>query len=388
MKISEIEKVLNNAWNVRSMGKNNVPCIIGPAGIGKSQAVHQWARAMAKKIPGFEMLDRRCALLDPSDFQGLPFKDEVNQVTKFLPPSILPRDGAGVLFLDEINRAPTPVLNAVLQLLTERRVGDYLLPEKWIIVTANNPENSDAYDVNVMDLALKSRMLLYNVNFDHSTFLKYGVENGWSNSVTSFIATGEWIYKETPGEDGFYISPRNWEYLSDDELAGSKEDSSIHHETCIALLGKNVGMSYWNYCHKSKPIYYDEIFKEYSQKGRNPAKIMDLDSMKALKKYSDSLTAGAYRADLVGSTINSFTQNKKDGDIDENILVKVADILPADQAAALVQKVALLNSSPIILIEKLKTKYPDTFSRIRGTVKKDVVKTKTPVTPVDPGTTV
>ncbi|RPJ54650.1 MAG: hypothetical protein EHM12_13545, partial [Dehalococcoidia bacterium] len=264
MKVVDIEKILDKAWKVRMSGKNVVPLFSGPSGIGKSQIVHQWVSHMAKQYVDFRMIDMRCALKDGSDFSGLPWRDEKRGLTQFLPPDFLPQSGHGVFFLDEVNRGTTPVMNAIMSLLTERKIDNYELPDGWIIVTAINPADSESYDVNTMDAALMNRLVMYNVKFDHKAFIEYARKKEWSPTVISYLASGDWIYKEPGQGDGHYISPRSWEFLSDDELAGGTEDADLHHETCVALLGKNIGMSYWNFVHKTKPITYHELEKEYA----------------------------------------------------------------------------------------------------------------------------
>ena len=73
--------------------------IWGPPGIGKSSIVAQTA---AKH--GMDCVDLRLSQLAPTDLRGLPVAD--NGISRWFPPEFLPRDGAGVLFLDEINLAP------------------------------------------------------------------------------------------------------------------------------------------------------------------------------------------------------------------------------------------------------------------------------------------
>ena len=368
MKVTDIEKILNKAWKVRQAGKNVVPLFSGPSGIGKSQIVHQWVNEMTKQYKDFRMIDMRCALKDGSDFAGLPWRDEKRGLTQFLPPDFLPQDGHGVFFLDEVNRGTTPVMNAIMSLLTERKIDNYKLPDGWIIVTAINPADSEAYDVNTMDAALMNRLVMYNVKFEHKSFIDYAKKKEWSPTVISYLSSGDWIYKEPGQGDGHYISPRSWEFLSDDELAGGKEDADLHHETCVALLGKNIGMSYWNFVHKTKPILYGEMEKEFNKINKKVDKIQEMESFKDFEKYGNPKKAGSYRADLLTATFQSFIDKGKD--LDENILVAVSDVMPVDQAAALIQTVSLKQEDPAAWILKMKQSHPNTFSRIRSVVNK------------------
>ena len=61
-------------------------------------------------------------------------------------------------FLDELNRATSDVLSAAFQLVLDRRVGEYCLPEGWSIVCAGNLENGD-YHVTELDPAFRDSLL-------------------------------------------------------------------------------------------------------------------------------------------------------------------------------------------------------------------------------------
>jgi len=358
-----------------------IPCFSGPSGVGKSQSIHQWVNEMAVKIPGFRMIDLRGATIDASDTRGLPWKDDKTGQTVFLPPDFLPQKGTfGVLFIDEVNRSSTPVMNCFMELFTEGRIGNYELPNDpkngmWIIVTAINPGDGEAYDVNSMDAALQNRLTIFNVKFDHRSFVSYATKKGWSESVTNYLQTGEWVYKEPGQGDGHYIAPRSWEFMSDAELAGAKDDSELHHEICIALLGKNIGTTYWNYCHKTKPIMYDDFDKDYTKAGRKKDRLETLPSIKEFTKYADTRSIKQYRADLISSTVQSFLTlaTKDPTKIDHDILEAVCMVLPADQAAALIQGIAMKSSDPARWIADYKSKYKTLFERLRTSVSKNGV---------------
>jgi AAA domain (dynein-related subfamily) len=105
--------------------------IVGPPGCGKSSIVQQAARAMDMKF-----IDVRAVLLDPVDLRGLPYMKDGRAC--WATPDFLPTEGAGVLFLDELGQAPPLVQAALLQLILDRKIGDYELPEKWAVVAASN----------------------------------------------------------------------------------------------------------------------------------------------------------------------------------------------------------------------------------------------------------
>lgn len=101
----------------------------GSPGVGKSALTAQAARRL-----GRELADIRVPLLDAVDLRGLPCLQ--NGKCTWLQPDFLPTEGAGVLFLDELNAAPQLVQAACYQLVLDRRLADYRLPEAWSIVAA------------------------------------------------------------------------------------------------------------------------------------------------------------------------------------------------------------------------------------------------------------
>jgi MoxR-like ATPase len=78
--------------------------------------------------------------MEPSDLRGIPFKN--GEQVDWAIPSLLPdekRHGKqGILFLDEITSAPPTVSAAAYQLILDRRLGDYVVPEGWVIFAAGN----------------------------------------------------------------------------------------------------------------------------------------------------------------------------------------------------------------------------------------------------------
>ena len=106
--------------------------IWGAPGGGKSEIVRDLAAAQ-----GCEFIDLRAVLLDPVDLRGLPCID--GDTTRWLVPNFLPREGKGILFLDELTSAPQMVQAACYQLVLDRRLGDYVLPDGWDIMAAGNP---------------------------------------------------------------------------------------------------------------------------------------------------------------------------------------------------------------------------------------------------------
>jgi MoxR-like ATPase len=110
--------------------------------------------ASALKIP---LRDIRALLLDPVDLRGLPFLGP-DGCSKWATPDFLPADGAGTLFLDELNAAPAMVQARCYQPVPDRNPGEYTLPDGWAIVAAGN-RDSDRATTNRMPTPLRNRFV-------------------------------------------------------------------------------------------------------------------------------------------------------------------------------------------------------------------------------------
>jgi len=137
--------------------------IWGPPGVGKSSVVAQVAAAH-----GLEFVDVRLSQLAPTDLRGLPVAQETSGgqgVSRWYPPEFLPTGGRGILFLDEVNMAPPTMQGMAQQLILDRRVGSYELPDGWFVWAAGN-RKEDRASVFDMPAPLANRFLHLTVRAD------------------------------------------------------------------------------------------------------------------------------------------------------------------------------------------------------------------------------
>ncbi|MEZ0277326.1 MAG: ATP-binding protein, partial [Roseimicrobium sp.] len=111
--------------------------IWGAPGIGKSSIVAQTARAH-----DMQFIDLRLSQLAPTDLRGLPVAHD--GVSRWFPPEFLPTEGRGVLVLDELNLAPPAMQGMAQQLVLDRRVGSYEVPDGGFIRAAGNRKEDRA----------------------------------------------------------------------------------------------------------------------------------------------------------------------------------------------------------------------------------------------------
>lgn len=353
MKPIRILEVLKLATKARENNHIFNPLFTGDAGLGKSAICQLFVDKMrttgfpkdnikANKDYGF--LDLRIAYMEAPDFIGFPETEDIAGVkrTCHYLPEFWPTEGQGVILLEEPNRGTTGVMNCLMQLLTDRKVHNYLIPPGWIVVSCINPDSAE-YDVNAMDAALRNRFEEYEIEYDPISFIDYVEGSNWNQNVQLFIKSGAWIFKDTKqiGDGGKYISPRTWSKVNAAEEAGVNEDRRLHRETMMSILGKDIGQEYHKFCFDEAPVTAKELLDNRTK------------ALNRLKKQSDTKN---YKGDMIAVTIESITQNysckqkddKTTGKVGEDTMAEVAKIIPSDQAINLIKNCGFKQSKGAI----------------------------------------
>lgn len=221
--------------------KNKVATLIwGPPGIGKSQSV----KAIAQKL-GLELIDLRLPQLEPTDLRGIPAPNRETMAADWFYPSFLPKDGKGLIFLDEIEKASVAVKNAALQLVLDRRIGDYELPDGWGVIAAANREEDGCFSGQI-GTALGNRFLHFEVAADLDVWLKWAYKNDIDTEIMAFLQFQPTrLHKMDAGSHAF-PSPRSWEFLS--TMLKGVESEVERGQLFEAAVGAVVGGEYrvWN----------------------------------------------------------------------------------------------------------------------------------------------
>lgn len=159
MRPSHIETILDREFLSCTAGQHTPVMLWGPPGVGKSQII-----AGIAERHGAPLIDLRLSQMEPTDLRGIPFRKGDN--VEWSVPAMLPdaeRHGpAGILFLDEINAAPPTVSAAAYQLILDRRLGEYAIPEGWAIFAAGNRQG-DRGVTYAMPAPLANRFTHYDM---------------------------------------------------------------------------------------------------------------------------------------------------------------------------------------------------------------------------------
>lgn len=271
---------------------NITPFIWGHRGLGKSSLVKQLAEANQ-----WGFIDLRCSQLEASDVRGLP--ERLDGRTTYLPPADMPYGDMssedvektigqrpkdtdfnairqyndrvtkmqphyqhGILFLDEVNRAQDDVLQAIFQLVLDRKVGTYTLPPGWCVVAAGN--FMEGYQVSGFnDPAFLNRFCHLTLSGGETTIEDWvdymALHHGdAASSVIEFASQNtKHLDGDVTGELGFSIQPsrRSWEMVVRTMRSAVElmTPDPIKLEVIAGLIGRELSLSFMRYNCPVKP---------------------------------------------------------------------------------------------------------------------------------------
>jgi len=231
---------INAKRSLAHLCERKVPVFLwGPPGIGKSSIVAQIA-----KEKGIAYIDLRLSLLDPTDLRGIPFfKAETNEAV-WAPATFLP-DGSeaeGILFLDELNTAAPMVQASAYQLILDRKIGEYQLPEGWAIVAAGNRE-SDRGVVFRMAAPLANRFVHLEMEASVEDWKKWARDAGIDPSIIAFISYRPDALFTFGGDDSrCFATPRTWAYVN--EILASEPEPDLMLPLVAGAIGEDLAAAF------------------------------------------------------------------------------------------------------------------------------------------------
>ena len=233
MKIRELKETLG------ALLQQRVPAFLwGAPGIGKSSIVKQIAQER-----GIGFIDLRLALMDPTDLKGIPFYDKESHTALWAPPAFLPKEGEGILFLDELNSAPPSVQASAYQLVLDRKVGEYELPQGWAIVAAGNREGDRGVTYR-MPSPLANRFVHFEMDVQVEDWRMWAYANGIDVRIIAYIAyKKEHLFTfDSKSDNRSFATPRSWEYVA--KILQANLKATLLLESIAAAVGKEVAVSF------------------------------------------------------------------------------------------------------------------------------------------------
>ena len=216
----------------------------GPPGIGKSDVVHQIAETLEAHV-----IDVRLSLWEPTDIKGIPYFDSNAGTMVWAAPGELPNEELAsqhkniVLFLDEMNSAAPAVQAAAYQLILNRKVGTYRLPDNVMIVAAGNRE-SDKGVTYRMPAPLANRFVHLEMQVNFDDWFQWAVNNRVHKDVVGFLNFSKKdLYDFDPKSPSrSFATPRSWSFVS--ELLEDQLDDGTTTDLVAGAVGEGLAVKF------------------------------------------------------------------------------------------------------------------------------------------------
>lgn len=233
---------------ILNTGKDGTVLLEGEPGIGKSQL----AETLAAALPSHDHVYIDCTTKDLGDF-FMPYIDEVNgqKVVRFTPNSQLcvHTGRPAIICFDELGKvAMRSVLNAVLPILHERRVGEFKLHPDTILFATTNLSTDGIGDM--IPAHARNRMCVVKVKKPSSDeWLAWAQDNGIAPEIQAFVRQYPQVlasYTDPSQKDNHYI------YQPTKQQTAFVTPRSLHKASAVVskrhLLGPEAtmaGLSGW-----------------------------------------------------------------------------------------------------------------------------------------------
>lgn len=142
-----------------------------------------------------------------------------------------------VLFLDEMNQAVPAVQGAAFQLVLNRRVGKYVLPDNVVVVAAGNRESDKGISYR-MPTPLANRFVHLEVRSDFDSWFQWAVNKGIHKDVVGYIsfAKQDLMDFDPRSASRSFATPRSWSFVSE-----FLEDEEVTDAELTDLISGTVG---------------------------------------------------------------------------------------------------------------------------------------------------
>jgi hypothetical protein len=189
------------------------------------------------------------SLWEPTDIKGMPYYSANDNTMKWAPPIELPDAKMAkkyktiVLFLDEMNSAAPSVQAAAYQLILNRRVGTYKLPDNVMIVAAGNRE-ADKGVTYRMPAPLSNRFVHLEIKVDFDDWFAWAVANDIHKDVVGYLTFAKKdLYDFDPKSPSrSFATPRSWSFVSD--LLEDDDDEATTTDLVSGSVGEGLAVKF------------------------------------------------------------------------------------------------------------------------------------------------
>ncbi len=200
-------------------------CLMGAAGIGKTEIVSQVAEELGLAFCSYSITHHtRQSLLGLPRLVERQMGGTTATCTEYTMSEIIDQihcamtqsgKGEGILFLDEFNCASESIRPVMLQLLQDKTFGTHAIPEGWMLVLAGNPTEYNR-SASTLDAVTMDRMRMVYVEADFGCWREYAKGKGLHPVVLSYLENNKKQFCAYQKERGgcTLVTPRGWEDLA------------------------------------------------------------------------------------------------------------------------------------------------------------------------------
>lgn len=219
----------------------------GPPGIGKSDIIEQIGAKHGRPV-----IDIRLLIMEPTDIKGIPYYCPKSNTMRWARPSELPGEDEielhnAILFLDELTAAPPSVQAAAYQLVLNRRIGTYNLPDGVDIVAAGNRETDRAV-AHRMPSALKNRFIHFTLRHNYDDWEQWAIQRKLSPDVIGFLkANPSNLFTFDPKDaENAFATPRSWFFVH--QLYDPKKSETLNRRLVGGTVGNGLATEFMAHC--------------------------------------------------------------------------------------------------------------------------------------------
>ena len=247
----------------RAIGRKRPIMLWGAPGIGKSDLIRQIGLLLGRKV-----IDIRLPLWEPTDMKGIPFYNPKTNKMEWAPPAELPhdKDSNAIVFLDEINGAAPAVQAAAYQLILDRKIGTYKLPDNVVVIAAGNRDSDKGVSYR-MPKPLANRFVHLELRVEFDCWHEWAIHNDVHPDVVGYLTVQKQdLYDFDPKADTkAFSTPRSWTFVSEllqDADEDTEWDNGLELDMVSGCVGEGVGLKF-------------QAHRESTAKMPNPTEILD-----------------------------------------------------------------------------------------------------------------
>jgi hypothetical protein len=149
-----------------------------------------------------------------------------------------------ILFMDEMNSAAPSVQAAAYQLVLNRRVGTYQLPDNVVMVAAGNRETDKGVTYR-MPAPLANRFVHLEMTVEWDDYFEWATENKIHKDVVGFLTFSKKDLYDFDPKSGSraFATPRSWSFVSE-LLVDDDTDESTLTDLTSGAIGEGLAVKF------------------------------------------------------------------------------------------------------------------------------------------------